>query len=127
MAQGKALIIRYLGTSDPHDDATRTVFFELNGQPRPIKIAGDAGAQGRPPHPKAEKDHPEQLGSPMPGVITQIMVKVGDSVARGDTLMILEAMKMQSAIRAEQAGKVGRIAVSLGQQVDAKDLLIVVG
>jgi pyruvate carboxylase len=63
----------------------------------------------------------------MPGVITQIMVKVGDSVARGDTLMILEAMKMQSAIRAEQAGKVSRIAVSLGQQVDAKDLLIVVG
>ena len=127
MAQGKALIIRYLGTSDPHDDSTRTVFFELNGQPRPIKIAGDSGTQARPPHPKAEKDHPEQLGSPMPGVITQIMVKVGDTVARGDTLMILEAMKMQSAIRAEQAGKVSRIAVSLGQQVDAKDLLIVVG
>ena len=54
------------------------------------------------------------------------MVKAGDAVTRGDTLMILEAMKMQSAIRAEQSGKVERIAVNLGQQVDAKDLLAVI-
>ena len=60
----------------------------------------------------------------MPGVITQIGVKVGDRVARGDTLMTLEAMKMQTAIRAELDGTISTLSVHVGQQVDAKDLLV---
>jgi len=59
----------------------------------------------------------------MPGVITQIAVKVGDRVSRGDSLMTLEAMKMQTAIRAEIDGTISALSVSIGQQVDAKDLL----
>jgi pyruvate carboxylase len=127
LAKGKALIVRYLGTSDPHDDNHRTVFFEINGQPRPIKVADRTRVQPRPPHPKAEKDNALQIGAPMPGVITQISIKAGESVERGDVLMSLEAMKMQTSIRAEQAGEIKQVAVSLGQQVDAKDLLIVMG
>ncbi|MBI2802252.1 MAG: pyruvate carboxylase [Gammaproteobacteria bacterium] len=126
MGRGRALIIRYVGTSAPHDDNERTVFFELNGQPRPIKVVDGARAKPRPPHPKVERDNPHQLGAPMPGVITQIAVKAGDPVTRGDTLMTLEAMKMQTAIRSDQAGRVKHIAVTIGQQVDAKDLLVVI-
>jgi len=125
LAKGKALIVRYLGTSDPHDDNHRTVFFEINGQPRPIKVADRTRVQPKPPHPKAEKGNALQIGAPMPGVITQISIKAGERVERGDVLMILEAMKMQTSIRAEMAGEVKVIAVSLGQQVDAKDLLVV--
>ncbi len=125
MGRGKALIIRYMGSSDPHDDHHRSVFFELNGQPRPIKVADLSRVKPRAPQPKAERDNPLQLGAPMPGVITQIAVKVGDTVARGEILMTLEAMKMQTSIRAEQAGKIEQIAVTIGQQVDAKDLLVV--
>ena len=62
----------------------------------------------------------------MPGVITQIMVKVGDKLARGDALMTLEAMKMQTAIRAEGDGTLVALSAQLGQQVDAKDLLAVI-
>ena len=126
MGRGRALIIRYVGTSAPHDDNQRTVFFELNGQPRPIKVVDGARVKPRPPHPKVERDNPNQLGAPMPGVITQIAVKTGDAVTRGDTLMTLEAMKMQTAIRSDQAGRVKHIAVTIGQQVDAKDLLVVI-
>ncbi|MGE0371843.1 MAG: pyruvate carboxylase [Gammaproteobacteria bacterium] len=123
---GKALIVRYVGTSDPHDDDHRTVFFELNGQPRPIKVADRTRARPKPPHPKAERDNPQQLGAPMPGVITQIAIRAGDRVERGDMLMTLEAMKMQTAIRAEAAGEVRQVVVTIGQQVDAKDLLAVI-
>jgi len=127
MARGRALIIRYVGTSDTHDDNHRTVFFELNGQPRPIKVADRTRVATRAPHPKAEPDNPQQLGAPMPGIITQISIKVGDHIARGDALMTLEAMKMQTSIRAEAAGEVKQVAVTIGQQVDAKDLLAIIG
>ena len=127
MGRGKSQIVRYLGTSDPHDDSHRTVFFELNGQPRAIKVGdGNASGPAHAPRPKAERDNPRHLGAPMPGVITQIAVKPGDRIARGDSLMTLEAMKMQTAIRAESDGVVASLAVSVGQQVDAKDLLLVI-
>jgi pyruvate carboxylase len=126
MGKGKDIIVRYLGTSELHDDNHRTVFFELNGQPRPVKVIDRTHVKPRAPQPKAERDNPRHLGAPMPGVITQIAVKVGDKVARGDALMTLEAMKMQTAIRAEADGTVQALSVSVGQQVDAKDLLAVI-
>jgi pyruvate carboxylase len=122
---GKPMIIRYVGTSDPHDDNHRTVFFEVNGQPRPIHVADRKRARPKPPAIKAEVDNPAQIGAPMPGVITQIAVKIGDCVARGEALMTLEAMKMQTCIRAEQAGRVRQIVAMIGQPVDAKDLLLI--
>ena len=123
LGPGRSQVVRYLGTSDPHDDNHRTVFFELNGQPRAIKVGDGAGVQARAPQPKAERDNPRHLGAPMPGVITQIAVKLGDRVARGDAMMTLEAMKMQTAIRAESDGTISALTVHVGQQVDAKDLL----
>ncbi len=127
LGRGRSQVVRYLGTSDPHDDNHRTVFFELNGQPRAIKVDDGKRTQAREPVAKAERDNPRHLGAPMPGVITQIGVKVGDRVNRGDTLMTLEAMKMQTAIRAETDGIITALSVHVGQQVDAKDLLAEIG
>ena len=61
----------------------------------------------------------------MPGTIATISARVGRKVARGDILATLEAMKMETAVRAESDGKVTEVLVKPGQQVDAKDLLIV--
>jgi pyruvate carboxylase len=126
LAKGRGSIVRYVGTSELHDDNHRTVFFELNGQPRPIKVEDRTHIKPRAPQPKAERDNPRHLGAPMPGMISQISVKVGDAVKRGDALMTLEAMKMQTAIRAEVDGTVQSLNVQVGQQVDAKDLLAVI-
>ena len=61
----------------------------------------------------------------MPGVVVTVSAVVGARVARGDTLLTLEAMKMETAVRAELAGEVGEVLVRPGQTVDAKDLLVV--
>jgi len=61
----------------------------------------------------------------MPGTIATIAVSVGRKVARGDVLVSLEAMKMETQVRAEIDGEVAEVLVTPGQQVDPKDLLVV--
>lgn len=120
---GRTLIVRYLGVSEHHDDGQRTVFFELNGQPRQIKIEDHTQDVRRTPARKAEGGNPDHVGAPMPGLIAQINVREQDRVEKGDTLMVIEAMKMQTSIRAERDGVIGALHVQPGQQVDGKDLL----
>ncbi|HET9108406.1 MAG TPA: pyruvate carboxylase [Steroidobacteraceae bacterium] len=124
LERGKTLIVRYVTTSDPHEDGTRTVFFELNGQPRSVRVPDRSQVATRPPQRKAEPGNPRQVGAPMPGTIATVAVAAGRKVARGDLLATLEAMKMETAVRAEIDGEVAEVLVSPGQQVDAKDLLV---
>ena len=125
LERGKHLIIRYVTTSEVHDDGTRTVFFELNGQPRSVKVADRSKVAKRPPRRKAEADHPDQIGAPMPGTIATVHAVVGHHVKRGDVLVTLEAMKMETSVRAERDGTIVEVVARPGEAVDAKDLLVV--
>ena len=125
LERGKTLILRYVATSDVHEDGTRTVFFELNGQPRPIRVPDSSQVAKRPPRRKAEAGNAKHVGAPMPGTIGTVAARAGQSVARGDTLLTLEAMKMETTVRAEQDGVLKEILAKPGQAVDAKDLLVV--
>jgi pyruvate carboxylase len=125
LERGKTLILKYVATSDVHEDGTRTVFFELNGQPRPIRVADRSQVAKRPPRRKVEAGNAKHVGAPMPGTIGTVSVRVGQSLARGDTLLTLEAMKMETTVRAEQDGAIKEVLAKPGQPVDAKDLLVV--
>jgi pyruvate carboxylase len=125
LEKGKHLIIRFVTTSDVHDDGTRTVFFELNGQPRSVKVTDRSKVAKRPPRRKAAIDHPNEIGAPMPGTIATVNVTAGHTVNRGDVLVTIEAMKMETSVRAERDGMISEVAARPGQQVDAKDLLVV--
>jgi pyruvate carboxylase len=122
---GKTLIVRYVTQSAPHEDGTRTVFFELNGQPRSIRITDRSQTPIRPPSRKATLGDARQVGAPMPGVVADVRVSAGSTVARGDILLTLEAMKMQTSVHAEVDGTVAEVLTQRGAPVDAKDLLIV--
>jgi pyruvate carboxylase len=122
---GKTLILRYLATSEPHEDGTRTVFFELNGQPRSVRVPDRSQVATRPPPRKAESGNPRHVGAPMPGLVVTVSANTGGKVARGDLLATLEAMKMETAVRAEVSGEVAEVLARPGQAVDAKDLLLV--
>jgi pyruvate carboxylase len=122
---GKTLIVRYVTKSEPHEDGTRTVFFELNGAPRSIRVTDRSQVPTRPPQRKVDPGNPRHIGAPMPGTIASVSVAVGQKVARGDVVATLEAMKMEAAVRAEIDGQVGEVVVRPGTQVDAKDLLVV--
>jgi pyruvate carboxylase len=125
LERGKTLIVRYVALSEPHEDGTRTVFFELNGQPRSVRVPDSSAVASRPPPRKVEPGNARHVGAPMPGTVTTLGVTPGATVARGDTLLTLEAMKMQTAVRAESEGQVAEVLVRPGQTVDVKDLLVV--
>ena len=127
LERGKTLIVKYVTTSDAHEDGTRTVFFELNGQPRPIRVTDRSQVAIRPPQRKAAPGNPNHVGAPMPGTIATVPVHAGQKVARGDVLLTLEAMKMETTVRAERDGIIEEIVAKPGLQVDAKDLLMTFG
>jgi pyruvate carboxylase len=101
------------------------VFFELNGQPRSVRVPDKSQVAQRAPARKAEVGNPRHLGAPMPGTVVTVTVVTGAKVVRGDTLVTLEAMKMQTAVRAESDGVVDEVLAKPGQSVDVKDLLVV--
>ena len=126
LERGKTLIVRFVAVSEIHDDGTRTVFFELNGLPRSVRVPDRSQVAKRPAQRKIEPGNPAHVGAPMPGSVVTVAVRAGQKVARGDLLITLEAMKMEAAVRAEADGDVAEVLAHPGMQVDAKDLLVIV-
>src|SRR5438552_1683587 len=69
---------------------------------------------------------PQTLTAPLPGRITHVAVRTGDTVVAGDTLLVIEAMKMENELRAGAPGTVAEVRVSPGQAVNAGDVLVVI-
>jgi len=122
---GKSLIVSYITTSDVHEDGTRTVFFELNGQPRSVRVADHSVEGDLHVHPKAEPDNPHHVAASMPGKVSRVSVSKGDKVKQGQGLLSLEAMKMEAAVYAPRDATIGEVLVTKGSVVAAGDLLIV--
>ena len=123
---GKTLVVKHLSTSQAHQDGTKTVSFELNGQPRDITIVDTSVAETVRRHPKADPDNAKHIGAPMPGKISDVAVKKGQHVKAGDRLLSVEAMKMETAVYAPRDTTIGEVHVSPGTIISAGDLLIVV-
>jgi pyruvate carboxylase len=124
LEQGKALVIKFQTVGEPHPDGTRTVFFELNGQPREVSVRDRKLEVKEEAKPKADPNQPGQIGAPIPGVVSTVAVELNQQVKKGDRLLVMEAMKMQSTVYSPVAGTVKQMLVQPGQHVEAKDLLL---
>jgi pyruvate carboxylase len=121
--KGKTLVIQLTGRADADEEGVAHLFFELNGQPRPMHIL-KTGLAAKKARSKAEDGNPNHVAAPMPGAITTVSVKPGQKVSRGGPLVSIEAMKMETAVTAERDATVVRVLVSPGDRVEPKDLLI---
>jgi len=122
--RGKTLLIHLQGRAEPDEEGHCKLFFELNGQPRVIRVAKAGLASAAAKHPKIDERNPAHVGAPMPGTVVTVAVEPGQRVAKGDPLVSLEAMKMETMLRAERDALVRQVCVKPGQAVAAKDLLI---
>ncbi|WP_418646649.1 pyruvate carboxylase [Thauera butanivorans] len=121
---GKTLAVRLTGRTEADDDGMVKLFFELNGQARPIKVAQAGLAAPQRNHPKAEDGNAAHLPAPMPGAVVMVAVEAGQTVKKGTPLLSIEAMKMETVLSAERDATIARIFIRPGDQVEAKDLLI---
>jgi len=121
---GKTLEIRLQAVGETDETGEVKVFFELNGQPRVIRVPNRAVKAKTASRPKAAEGNPAHIGAPMPGVVASVAVLAGQRVAPGDMLLTIEAMKMETGIHADRAGTVKAVHVTAGAQIDAKDLLV---
>jgi len=122
---GKTLIIKFQTVGDPHEDGRRVVFFELNGQPREVLVQDRSlGAGSVLVKPKADPGNPLHVAAPMPGAVVSVAVGVGEEVAAGQKLLSMEAMKMETTLHAQRAGRVAEVLTKAGTQVEGGDLLI---
>jgi len=121
---GKTLEIRLQAIGETNEDGEVKVFFELNGQPRVIRVPNRLVKATTAQRPKAEAGNPNHIGAPMPGVVATVGAVVGQSVKAGDLLLTIEAMKMETGLHAERDAIVKAVHVVPGGQIDAKDLLV---
>jgi pyruvate carboxylase len=122
--RGKTLIVRMLAVSDADERGERRVFFELNGQPRTVEIKDRTAMRSVQSHPKADPQNAKHVAAPMPGRVVSVAVEGGQAVEKGDPLLSIEAMKMETLLRAEEAGTVARVHAAPGMEIEAHDLLL---
>lgn len=121
---GKTLEIRLQAVGETNEDGDVRVFFELNGQPRVIRVPNRLIKSQTAAKPKAAEGNPSHIGAPMPGVIASVAVTPGQKVSAGDLILTIEAMKMETGLHADRDAVVAAVHVTPGAQVDAKDLLV---
>ncbi len=125
--RGKTLFIRFLARGDHDSEGYRSIYFELNGQPREVKVRDQSMEPKGPARRTADEKDPGQVAAPVPGIVVSLSVAEGERVSKGSLLLSVEAMKMELAVCAEADGVVEEIVTQAGTHVDAGDLLLVVG
>jgi len=123
---GKRLIVVLQAIGETEEDGHVKVFFELNGQPRVIRIANRFAVATKPARRKAVGNDSTHVEAPMPGAISSVAIKIGDAVQAGDVIFIIEAMKMETMLHAQKSGTVAELLVAPNDQVDTKDLLAII-
>jgi pyruvate carboxylase len=121
---GKTIIVKFLYMSDPDESGLRNVTFDLNGQARRIKILDKNIKVERAQHVKAKGKG--DIGAPLQGRLSRILVKPGDEVKKNAPLYVIEAMKMESIVSAPFEGIVGNVVLNEGTVVEQEDLVLTV-
>ncbi|MBC8132396.1 MAG: hypothetical protein H7X95_05390 [Deltaproteobacteria bacterium] len=123
---GKTLIVKLLSVGDVEADGARQVTFELNGQPRSIRVFDEAAKVTGPKRRKATPGRPGEVGAPMPGRVIDLVTKVGEKVTAGQKLLVTEAMKLETVVKAPVDGLVREILSGAGESVELGDLLVLI-
>src|SRR5699024_6428795 len=123
---GKTLVIKYLGLGDRNEDGTRNVVFELNGSRREVSVPDPTAADTAHKVAMADPEDKSPVGASIPGMVSKVSVKPGDTVRVNQVVAIIEAMKMETSVVSRIDGKVGEVFIEPGKPVKAGELLMTI-
>jgi pyruvate carboxylase len=124
IAKGKTLLIRLLSIGPVDEHGKRTVFFKLNGQTRNVEVQDKSIKVEQKENRKADKGNDNQIGAPLQGLLSKLLVKEGEQVKKNQPLFIIEAMKMETVITAPHDCKIQMIELKAGTLVNTSDLVM---
>ncbi|MBF9140422.1 pyruvate carboxylase [Hymenobacter properus] len=127
IARGKSVIVRLESIGDINEEGCRTIFFTLNGQTRNVQVRDQSVAVTKVSNPKVDKNNPRQVGAPLQGMLSKVLVKAGQAAPKNTPLFVIEAMKMETTITAPQDLTVADINLPEGTRVSADDLVLTLG
>ena len=126
IAEGKTLIVKLRSISQPDEEGMKTVTFDMNGQIRRVRVLDKSLKIEKISNQKASPKDDGEVGSPLQGKIAEVLVQEGEKVKAGDSLFIIEAMKMETTVSTPKAGIIKKVVLGGGSMVEQDDLVIVV-
>jgi len=121
---GKTLLIRLLSIGPVDEHGKRTVFFKLNGQTRNVEVQDRSVKVHKVENKKSDKGNAKQVGAPLQGMLSKLLVKKDEKVKKNQPLFVIEAMKMETVITASHDGAVAHIELASGTLVNTNDLVM---
>jgi pyruvate carboxylase len=122
--RGKTLVVVLRTVGDLDEEGNRRVYFELNGQPRAVTVPDRSAQKIVKQRERATPTDPGSIAAPMPGSVVDVRVAVGATIKKGDPLVVLSAMKMETVVASPVAGKVKRVVAVKDDVLKAGDLLL---
>ena len=123
--QGKNVLISLLLKGKPDSDGNVNIQFKVNGQSRNVLVKDKAIKVEKIVNIKTNLNDPKQIGSPLQGLLSNVMVKKGEQVKKNQPLFVIEAMKMETTVTAITNGVVHSLELGAGTMVNSEDLILV--
>lgn len=126
LEKGKTLLITLESVGKPNEDGMVTVYFKVNGQGRSVQVKDTSIKVDKVEHVKADKNNATEIGAPLQGMLSTVLVEKGEKVTKNQPLFIIEAMKMETTITAIEDTTIKKIAIKAGVMVNSDDLILTI-
>ncbi len=121
---GKRMLISLMQKSAPDENGNVSIFFKINGQMRNVIIKDNSIKVDKKENKKTDESDVNQIGAPLQGLLSNVLVKKGDTVKENQPLFIIEAMKMETTVTAIKSGVVDKVELKKGDLVNTNDLIL---
>ncbi|WP_026775141.1 pyruvate carboxylase [Polaribacter sp. Hel_I_88] len=122
--KGKTVLITLDSIGETNEEGMITIYFKVNGQGRTVEVKDESIKVNIIKNTKIDKNNASQIGAPLQGLLSNILVKNGEKVSKNQPLFIIEAMKMETTITANNEGTINKIVLKAGNMVNSDDLVI---
>jgi len=123
--RGKNILVSLMLRGEPDDAGNVSIYFKLNGQLRNVIIKDKSVKVDKVENVKVDTSNPKEVGAPLQGLLSNVLVKKNQEVKKNQPLFVIEAMKMETTVTATEEGIVDRVLLQGGSLVNSEDLVLV--